>query len=31
MYREHGFREVGRRLGYYQQEGEDALLMELVL
>ena len=31
LYREHGFREVGRRVGYYQQEGEDALLMELAL
>ncbi len=31
LYREHGFREVGRRKGYYQQDGEDAILMELVL
>jgi len=31
LYREHGFREVGRRVGYYQQEREDALLMELAL
>jgi len=31
LYREHGFHEVGRRVGYYQQEGEDALLMELAL
>ena len=31
LYREHGFREVGRREGYYQREGEDAILMELSL
>jgi ribosomal-protein-alanine N-acetyltransferase len=31
LYRAHGFREVGRRKGYYQQDGEDALVMELAL
>jgi ribosomal-protein-alanine N-acetyltransferase len=31
LYRAHGFVEVGRRKGYYQQEGEDAILMELSL
>ena len=28
MYRNHGFEETGRRSGYYQREGEDAILME---
>ena len=28
LYRAHGFVVVGRRKGYYQREGEDALLME---
>jgi len=28
LYRAHGFREVGRRKGYYQREAEDAILME---
>lgn len=31
LYRAHGFREYGRRRGYYQQEGEDAVLMEACL
>ena len=28
LYEAHGFREVGRRKGYYQSEGEDAIVME---
>jgi ribosomal-protein-alanine N-acetyltransferase len=31
LYRSLGFRDVGRRPGYYQPEGEDALLMALTL
>jgi len=31
LYQAHGFREVGRRKGYYQREGEDAILMERAL
>lgn len=31
LYRAHGFTVVGRRKNYYQQEGEDALLMEAEL
>lgn len=31
LYRGFGFREVGRRTGYYQQEGEDAILMQAEL
>ncbi len=31
LYEEHGFREVGRRRGYYQQEFEDAIVMEAEL
>lgn len=31
MYRRHGFVAVGRRKGYYQREGEDAILMEAVI
>jgi ribosomal-protein-alanine N-acetyltransferase len=31
LYREHGFREIGRRKGYYQGEGEDAIVMEASL
>ena len=27
LYRKHGFVQVGRRRNYYQQEGEDALLL----
>jgi ribosomal-protein-alanine N-acetyltransferase len=28
LYREHGFRLVGLRRGYYRDRGEDALVME---
>jgi len=28
LYRQHGFVQVGRRRNYYEDEGEDALLME---
>jgi ribosomal-protein-alanine N-acetyltransferase len=28
VYRDHGFREVGRRKGYYRKEREDAIVME---
>jgi len=31
LYRKHGFREVGRRRGYYQDTAEDAILMTAVL
>lgn len=31
LYRSEGFIEIGRRKGYYQQENEDAILMELKL
>ena len=31
LYEAHGFREIGRRKGYYQSEGEDAIVMELEL
>jgi len=31
LYRVHGFREIERRTGYYEQEGEDALVMEASL
>ena len=29
LYRKHGFAEVGRRVNYYADEGEDAILMQL--
>ncbi len=28
LYRLHGFREIGRRRGYYEDTGEDAIIME---
>ena len=31
LYKKLGFREVGRRKGYYAKGGEDAILMDLVL
>ena len=31
VYRDHGFREVGRHKGYYRDEREDAILMEAPL
>ena len=31
LYRRNGFEETGRREGYYQQDGEDAVLMEAPL
>ena len=31
LYRKLGFREVGRRTGYYAKGGEDAVLMDLAL
>lgn len=31
LYKKLGFREVGRRRGYYSKEGEDAILMDLDL
>lgn len=31
LYRKLGFREVGRRRGYYSKGGEDAVLMDLAL
>jgi ribosomal-protein-alanine N-acetyltransferase len=31
LYRSHGFVEIGRRIGYYAAEGEDAIVMHLEL
>jgi ribosomal-protein-alanine N-acetyltransferase len=31
LYEKLGFRQIGRRKGYYRETGEDAIVMELVL